>query len=87
MAEPSRLHAVGADSGKVLWKYSTLPMVAAITPTAGGGVFTGNLTGALLAFDAANGKLLYQIKAGGPIGGGVVTYLVNARSTSRWPRV
>jgi alcohol dehydrogenase (cytochrome c) len=72
------LHAVDADSGKVLWKYhSSLPMVASVTPTAGGVVFTGDLNGDLLAFDAGSGKLLYQTKAGGPIGGGIVTYLVN----------
>jgi alcohol dehydrogenase (cytochrome c) len=72
------LYAVDPDSGKVLWKYrSDLPMVASVTPTAGGVVLTGDLLGNLLAFDAASGKLLHQTKAGGPIGGGIVTYLVN----------
>jgi PQQ-dependent dehydrogenase (methanol/ethanol family) len=71
------LYAVDADSGKVLWKYhATQPLVAAVTPTAGGVVFTGDLDGNLLAFDAASGKLLLTKKAGGPIGGGIVTYSV-----------
>jgi alcohol dehydrogenase (cytochrome c) len=70
------LHAVDAETGKVLWKYrSSQPLVAGITPTAGGVVFTGNL----LAFDAANGKVLFEAKSGGPIGGGIVTYLVQGR--------
>ena len=74
------LTAVDADNGKVLWKYhSALPMVAAITPTAGGVVFTGDLEGNLLAFDGASGKLLFQNKAGGPIGGGVVTYMIDGK--------
>ena len=54
-------------------------MVAAITPTAGGVVFTGDLEGNLLAFDGASGKLLFQNKAGGPIGGGVVTYMIDGK--------
>ena len=40
-------------------------MVAAITPTAGGVVFTGDLDGNLLAFDEASGKILFQKKQGG----------------------
>jgi len=54
-------------------------MVAAITPTASGVVFSGDLEGHLLAFDAASGKVLYQTKAGGPVGGGIVTYLINGK--------
>ena len=57
-----------ASRGKVLWKYhSSQPMVAGITPTARGLVFTGDLQGNLLAFDAASGKILFQKKAGGPL--------------------
>jgi alcohol dehydrogenase (cytochrome c) len=74
------LTAVEADSGKVLWKYhSPGPMFAAITPTAGGVVFTGDMEGNLLALDAASGKMLFQSKAGGPIKGGVVTYTINGK--------
>ncbi len=74
------LYAVDADSGKVLWRYhSSLPMVAAITPTASGVVFSGDLEGNLLAFDGASGKVLYQTKAGGPVGGGIVTYLIDEK--------
>ncbi|HWR51361.1 MAG TPA: PQQ-binding-like beta-propeller repeat protein [Bryobacteraceae bacterium] len=74
------LTAVDADTGKVLWKYhDSQPMVAAITPTASGVVFTADLAGNLLAFDAASGKVLLRNKAGGPVGGGVVTYMVNGK--------
>lgn len=74
------LHAVDADSGKVLWKHhASQPMVAGVSPTAGGLVFTGDLEGNLLAFDAASGKVLFQTKPGGPIGGGIVTYMVDKK--------
>jgi len=74
------LYAVDADTGNVLWKYhAPQPMVAAVTPTAGGLVFTGDLDGNFLAFDAATGDILFKAKAGGPIGGGVITYTVDGK--------
>ena len=74
------LNAIDADTGKVLWKYhASLPLVAGLTPTAGGVVFTGDLEGNLLAFDAASGKVLLMSPAGGPIGGGVSTYVIGGR--------
>ena len=74
------LYAVDADSGKVIWKYrSSQPLVAAVTPTAGGVVFTGDLLGNLLAFDARTGRVLLQKNAGDPIGGGIITYEVDGR--------
>ena len=72
--------AVDADTGKVLWKYhASLPLVAGLTPTAGHIVFTGDLEGNLLAFDAASGKLLLKTMTSGPIGGGISTYLVGGK--------
>jgi PQQ-dependent dehydrogenase (methanol/ethanol family) len=74
------LTAVDAVTGKQRWQYhSTQPMTAAVTPTAGGLVFTGDFNGDLLAFDAATGKILFKDRAGGPIGGGVVTYAIGGR--------
>jgi alcohol dehydrogenase (cytochrome c) len=69
--------AVDADSGEVLWAYDTdTPMVASVTPTAGGILLTGDTKGNLLAFDAASGKLLLQKDLQDPIGGGIVTYML-----------
>jgi alcohol dehydrogenase (cytochrome c) len=74
------LTAVDADNGRVLWKYrSALPLAAAVTPTAGGLVFTGDLEGNLLAFDAKNGKVLFKNKAGGPVGGGIISYSLGGK--------
>ena len=44
--------------------------------TAGGLVFTGDLDGKVLAFDAADGPILWRATTGQPSGGGVVSYAV-----------
>lgn len=72
--------AVDADSGKVLWKYDTdTPMVASLTPTAGGVLLTGDTKGNFLAFDAATGKVLLRKDMGDPIGGGIITYMLDGK--------
>ncbi|HME80682.1 MAG TPA: PQQ-binding-like beta-propeller repeat protein [Candidatus Eremiobacteraceae bacterium] len=74
------LYAIDADTGKVNWRYhSGGPLVAAITPTAGGLVFTGDMTGQLLVFDAKSGALLFKYKTPGSLAGGVVTYTVDGK--------
>lgn len=74
------LTSVNADTGRVLWTYrDARPLVAGVTPTGGGLLFTGDLGGNLLAFNASNGKILYKNKAGGPVGGGVITYSIDGK--------
>jgi len=74
------LTSVDADTGRVRWKYrSALPLAAAVTPTAGGLLLTGDLEGNLLAFNAANGRILFKNKAGGPVGGGIITYSIGGK--------
>jgi alcohol dehydrogenase (cytochrome c) len=74
------LTAVKASTGEVAWKYhSARPMVAAVTATSGGVLFTGELTGDFLTLEAASGKVLYRFNAGGAIVGGVITYAVNGK--------
>ena len=69
---------MNADDGSVKWKYqSDKPMIAAITATGGGIVLTGDLNGDLLAFNADDGRQLLKLATGGPVGGGVITYLAN----------
>jgi alcohol dehydrogenase (cytochrome c) len=71
------LNAVDPQSGKIAWRYhSSSPMVAAVTTTAGGVLFTGEGTGSFDAFDSADGKLLYQFNTGGAVAGGIATYAV-----------
>ncbi|HET8712587.1 MAG TPA: PQQ-binding-like beta-propeller repeat protein [Gemmatimonadales bacterium] len=67
--------AISAEDGAVRWQVQTpKPMVAGITSTAGGLVFTGDLDGQVLAYDVTSGKVLWRKSAGGAIGGGVITY-------------
>jgi alcohol dehydrogenase (cytochrome c) len=72
--------AIDADTGAVRWKVQTAkPMVAGITPTAGGLVFTGDLDGQVLAYDAETGKVLWKDPTGKAIGGGVISYGANGK--------
>jgi alcohol dehydrogenase (cytochrome c) len=69
------INAVNPQTGKMAWRVHTAaPMYAALTPTAGNVLFTGDLGGNFLALDARNGKQLYRFNTGGPIAGGIVTY-------------
>ena len=69
------INAVDPASGRMRWRVKThTPMYAAVTPTAGNVLLTGDLDGNLLVLDARNGKELYRFNTGGPIAGGIVTY-------------
>ena len=69
------LQAIDATSGKLRWKRQwPTPLVAGITATSGGMLFTGDLNNDFLAIDASNGKTLYRFNTGGSIGGGVISY-------------
>lgn len=70
------LTAFDAASGKVKWRYAaSKPVFGAVTATAGGVVLTGELNGDLVALDGKSGMVLFRRGVGGPIGGGVVTYI------------
>lgn len=72
--------ATDAVTGAVRWRYeSAEPVVGAVTVTAGGVVFGGELTGHFVALDAKTGKVLLRFQTGGPIGGGVISYEVGGR--------
>ena len=69
------INAVDPANGKMAWRVKTpSPMYAAITPTAGDVLFTGNLEGDFLVLDARNGRTLYRFNTGGPIAGGIATW-------------
>ena len=73
-------YALDAETGRVRWKdRAPKPMIGAVTPTAGGIVFTGGADGIFLALDARNGHALYRFNTGAAIGGGIATYAVNGR--------
>jgi len=72
--------AFDAENGTVKWKFaSPRPVLAAITPTAGGLVFSADLGGQLRAFDAETGKVLWETNTGQSTGGGLITYIAGGR--------
>jgi hypothetical protein len=74
------LTAFDADNGAVRWKFAApRPVLAGVTPTAGGLVFAADLGGTLYAFDATNGAILWQLATGQSMGGGIVSYLASGK--------
>lgn len=74
------LTSFDADTGAVRWKLETpKPIIAGVTPTAGGLVFAADLTGDLFALDAQTGKRLWNDRLGQPLGGGIITYRAGAK--------
>jgi len=72
--------AIDGENGKLKWQYQTeAPVVAAVTPTAGGVVFSGDTAGNFFALDSASGKLLMNTKLDGALGGGIITYSVGEK--------
>src|ERR1700676_2433019 len=79
-AARGRLTAFDASTGHEKWHYDAAkPLIAGVTATEGDLIFTGEMTGDLLAVDARSGKGLLRRDLGGPAGGGVVTYIARGR--------
>ena len=74
------LTAFDAENGAVRWKFAaTRPILAGVTPTAGGLVFAADLGGTFYALDAEKGAVLWQSATGQSMGGGIVSYAVAGR--------
>ncbi len=74
------LQAIDAATGTMRWRQQwPTPLVAGITVTSGGMLFTGDLNNDFLAIDASNGKTLYRFNTGGSIGGGVISYEIKGK--------
>lgn len=72
------VYAIDSDSGAVKWKYQAeAPVVAGVTPTAGGVLFTGDMKGNFLVFNSKTGELVHKVAMGSPLAGGVITYKLN----------
>jgi alcohol dehydrogenase (cytochrome c) len=75
-----RLTAFDASTGKERWRYNaSKPMLAGVTATSGGLIFTGETSGDVIALDAESGNLLYRFPVGGPVAGGVITYEIRGK--------
>ena len=75
-----RLSAVNLDTGKVAWKFDTeQPLIGGVLATAGGLVFNGEGNGMFRAFDAANGKMLWQFHCGAGVNAPATSYMVDGK--------
>jgi alcohol dehydrogenase (cytochrome c) len=69
------LRAIEPMTGKTKWEAaSDIPRFSGVLSTAGGVVFSGQLTGEFEAFDAASGAKLWQFQTGSGIEGQPVTW-------------
>jgi alcohol dehydrogenase (cytochrome c) len=74
------LQAIDVATGKLRWREQwPRPLVAGVTATSGGVLFTGDLNNEFLAIDASNGKTLYRFNTGGTVGGGVISYEIGGK--------
>jgi alcohol dehydrogenase (cytochrome c) len=72
--------AFDAETGKEKWKFAApSPVLAGVTPTAGGLLFSADLSGHLRAFDAGDGKVLWESATGQAAGGGIISYSAGGR--------
>ncbi|WP_076859040.1 methanol/ethanol family PQQ-dependent dehydrogenase [Bradyrhizobium mercantei] len=69
------LKAIDPMTGKAKWEApSDIPRFSGVLSTAGGVVFSGQLTGEFEAFDAGTGKKLWQFQTGSGIEGQPITW-------------
>ncbi len=69
-----------ADSGTVRWKFHVpAPVVAALTPTAGGITFAGDQLGNFYALKSSDGSRLLTVPTGGSVSGGIITYTAGGK--------
>lgn len=74
------VYAVNPDTGTWAWRaHLNYPVVAAITPTAGGVTFFGDVGGNLYAVDSKSGRVLLHRDLGHAIGGGIIAYQIGGK--------
>ena len=75
-----RLAAVNLDTGKLAWKFDTeQPLIGGVLATAGDLVFNGEGNGLFRAFDARNGKMLWEYQCGAGVNAPAVSYTVGGK--------
>jgi glucose dehydrogenase len=75
-----RLSAVNIDTGKIAWHFDTeQPLIGGVLATAGNLVFNGEGNGYFRAFDARNGKKLWEFQCGAGVNAPAVSYVVDGK--------
>jgi alcohol dehydrogenase (cytochrome c) len=79
-ANAGAIVAIDPTDGHEVWSWrQPYPIVSSVLSTGGGLLFVGTATGQFVAFDAANGKVLWQFETGSGIHGSPVTYSVGGK--------
>ena len=74
------IQAFDATTGKKLWGVASRTAInAAVTPTAGGVLFTGDVEGNLIVLDQQSGKPVFTFFTGGAVSGGLSVYGVDGQ--------
>jgi alcohol dehydrogenase (cytochrome c) len=75
-----RIKAIDVTNKKVAWEVkSPLPLFAGMLVTKGGVLFTGDLRGRFLAYDAKSGKELWKFQTGSGINASPITYELDGK--------
>ena len=80
--EPAGYHmAIEPLTGKVVWQQPMMDFAssAGVLATDGGLLFTGLLTGEVIALDQADGKRLWQFKTGSSVNAPPITYMYKGK--------
>ncbi|MGI4758133.1 MAG: PQQ-binding-like beta-propeller repeat protein [Janthinobacterium lividum] len=73
-----RMTAVNALTGRVVWQSRLAsPVIAAVTATAGGVLFAGDVAGTFYVLDAKTGATAWKKDMGAALAGGIVSYAIN----------
>jgi alcohol dehydrogenase (cytochrome c) len=82
-ADPNNLNGlakVNVSTGEVTrWILGKVPSTGAVLATAGDVIFFGDVNRRFRAFDADNGKILWETILGGTVSSSTITYAVNGR--------
>jgi alcohol dehydrogenase (cytochrome c) len=75
-----RIKAIDVANKKVAWEVkSPLPLFSGMLATKGGVLFTGDLRGRFLAYDAKSGKELWKFQTGSGINASPMTYEIDGK--------
>lgn len=74
-----RLMAVSASTGQVLWTHDQRAAMGSVLTTGGDLVFAGDFHRYFRAFDAENGRVLWEIPLSGPVSGYPISYSADGK--------
>jgi alcohol dehydrogenase (cytochrome c) len=79
-APVGRIQAISASTGKTRWTYQQrAPIYGSLLATGGGLVFSGDHIRRFRAFDANDGRIVWETILNGPVSGRPMTYSVDGR--------